>query len=158
MQDKIQAALKGLDARNNDHWTAEGLPSLKALGIEGVKRADVTAVAPHFTRDNLVIETPDEKAKEEAVATAAELAEKAKEELGTIEEQKVKLKIIIDQKTLALQHARADLEEAVANLDKLLHAEFVAGAARKPIHDIMDFVAAQQKQREAKIEAALKGK
>lgn len=153
MKHKIEAALKGLDPRNAEHWTAEGLPSLKAIGIEGIKRADVTAAAPHFTRDNPVLSTPDDEAKEQAKQTAAEAAEAAKAVLGTIEEQKIALQLVIDQKTHALNVAKQELQEAIGELDAILQREFQAGAARKPIHDIMDFIKSQQARREATIEA-----
>ena len=153
MKHKIEAALTGLDPRNAEHWTAEGLPSLKALGIEGIKRADVTAAAPHFTRDNPVLTTPDEEAKEQAKISAAEAAEAAKAELGTIEEQKAALQLNIDRKTHALNVAKQELQEAIGALDEILQREFQAGAARKPIHDIMDFVESQRKRREAAAEA-----
>jgi hypothetical protein len=51
---KILEALKSLEVQNDDHWTANGAPSLteisKLVG-ENVKRKDVTEVAPMFTRE-----------------------------------------------------------------------------------------------------------
>lgn len=157
MQDKIIAALKGLDIRNNEHWTAEGLPSLKALGIEGVKRVDVTSAAPHFTRDNPVIDTPakaDEKSREQEIVEAEE---KAKAQLGTIEEQKARLQLVVEAKAKAMEEARKEYLAAIADLDAVVRQEMVAGVARKPIHDIMDFVKAQREQREARVKVRTGG-
>lgn len=55
MQDKIKLALGQLDPANDDHWIASGLPAMKAIedltGEPGIKRADVEAAMPGFTRD-----------------------------------------------------------------------------------------------------------
>lgn len=52
-------ALKALDPDNNEHWTQEGLPVVaevaKLTGVN-VTRAEVTAAAPHFNRNNLTLE------------------------------------------------------------------------------------------------------
>lgn len=52
-------ALKALDPDNNEHWTQEGLPVVaevaKLTGVN-VTRAEVTAAAPHFNRNNLSLE------------------------------------------------------------------------------------------------------
>lgn len=62
MSDKnaaIVKALQQLDPKNDDHWTNDGLPRLDAIkGVSGIKREDVTAAAPHFTKDNPVFEAP----------------------------------------------------------------------------------------------------
>lgn len=62
MSDKnaaIVKALQQLDPKNDDHWTNDGLPRLDAIkGVSGLKREDVTAAAPHFTKDNPVFEAP----------------------------------------------------------------------------------------------------
>jgi hypothetical protein len=47
--------LKGLDPKNDEHWTADGLPRLAAVGPD-VTRAQVVAVAPLFTRTEPRIE------------------------------------------------------------------------------------------------------
>ena len=52
----IQQALLKLDVKNDDHWTGDGLPRVDKLGISGLKRGDVTAAAPQFTRDNFTLE------------------------------------------------------------------------------------------------------
>lgn len=62
MTDKLKQALRGLDPANKDHWTANGLPRMdvleQALGLKSsdIKREQVTAVAPKFSRTNRVID------------------------------------------------------------------------------------------------------
>lgn len=68
----IKTALSNLDIANNDHWTAQGLPRLDALGKD-ISRPDVNAVAPHFTRSHPSFDLPPglepkEKPEEEAPA------------------------------------------------------------------------------------------
>lgn len=156
MKEKIIAALKGLDPRNSEHWTAEGLPALKALNIEGLKRSDVTEAAPHFTRDNPALTTPNDEIEKEKRDTAAKMAEDAKAKLGTIEEQKAALQVEIDRVQKVMVEARAEYVTLLEKMDVLVRHEQREGVARKPIHDIMDFIASQQKLREDKAKA-LKG-
>lgn len=51
--DLIKAAIEGLDAKNDEHWTAAGLPEVKAvkaaLGSD-VTRAQIEAAAPEAKR------------------------------------------------------------------------------------------------------------
>lgn len=78
--EEIRAALKALDPSNDDHWTADGLPRLGALGIQGLSRQAVTAAAPRFSRENRDLTTSpdpepektpdDEKSTEYGEATA----------------------------------------------------------------------------------------
>lgn len=54
MKDAILKALEQLDPANDEHWTAEGLPSLEAIGkVEGkdLTRADLAAHANGFSRE-----------------------------------------------------------------------------------------------------------
>lgn len=53
MKDAILKALEQLDPSNDEHWTAEGLPSLEAVGkVEGndLTRLDLTTHANGFSR------------------------------------------------------------------------------------------------------------
>lgn len=63
MSDKTAAIIKALgqlDPANSDHWTNDGLPRLDAIkGVSGLKREDVTAAAPLFTKDNPSFEVPE---------------------------------------------------------------------------------------------------
>jgi hypothetical protein len=54
---RILAALAALDSHNDEHWTSVGLPSMAAVtAIAGeVTRRQVEAVAPEFSRTNLVL-------------------------------------------------------------------------------------------------------
>jgi hypothetical protein len=59
----IRGALSKLDPNNDEQWTADGLPridALEALGLKGVTRGQVTAVAPTFTRFNTGMEEEGE--------------------------------------------------------------------------------------------------
>lgn len=64
MSNSIGAALQQLDSSNDNHWTADGMPrldTLKALtGETDITRAQVTEVAPFFSRENPTLETPPE--------------------------------------------------------------------------------------------------
>jgi hypothetical protein len=97
---KIHEALQLLDAKDNSHWTNDGLPRVdivaKLIDAPSLSRADITAAAPTFTRENLTFEpTPPEQdnpaapAQEEGVKTEenpaqdpapSEEQEKAKED------------------------------------------------------------------------------
>jgi hypothetical protein len=67
---RILAALAALDPHNDEHWTSAGLPSMAAVtAMAGeVTRRQVEAVAPEFSRTNLVLPAEDD---EPAVAPAA---------------------------------------------------------------------------------------
>lgn len=74
--EKIQEALKQLDPKNDNHWTAEGAPRLETLRLlaadTSISRDDVNSVDQSLTRDSVI------KAAEKA---AAEL-EAAKKQTG----------------------------------------------------------------------------
>ena len=53
----IQAALLALNVENDDQWTSDGSPRIDALGIPGLKRAEIVAAAPQFSRTNFTVET-----------------------------------------------------------------------------------------------------
>jgi hypothetical protein len=63
-KDVIQEALGKLNPTDNDHWTQDGLPRIGKVeelsGLKGLKRADVTAANPKFTRQAVLDATPDE--------------------------------------------------------------------------------------------------
>lgn len=60
MSQEIIDALKELDPKNDDHWTGDGLPKLSALKDVKANRQEVTAAAPHFTRENPKVEIEQE--------------------------------------------------------------------------------------------------
>lgn len=55
VNEKLLAAVMKLDPANDEHWTQGGDPAISAIevlyGSAGVKRADIKAVAPGFTRE-----------------------------------------------------------------------------------------------------------
>lgn len=144
MSDKIIEALKRLDLTKDEHWTADGLPKVEALGIEGVKRADVTKAAPHFKRDNPVIETPAET-KAQAEAQAAKAAQPTLEERHTAAKEKV------DATYKVLHDAKKAHDAALQELDLLEREIMVETGRRNPQHGIMDYLAAQKKARAERI-------
>jgi hypothetical protein len=93
MSDKnaaIVKALQQLDPKNDDHWTNDGLPRLDAIkGVSGLKREDVTAAAPHFTKDNPVFEAPKADGGESTSGQGADAAPtpQADEQQGDQDEQ-----------------------------------------------------------------------
>lgn len=60
MNQELKKALLKLDVMNPDHWTEQGVPRLDAIGIDGLKRIDVTKAAPQFTRTHPTFELPDQ--------------------------------------------------------------------------------------------------
>lgn len=70
MNEKILAALKKLDPKNDNQWTSDGLPKLESLKFhvgDSVTREQVNAVAPSFTRSNPVVEKQDNGTSSESV-------------------------------------------------------------------------------------------
>ncbi len=68
----IREAVSKLDKENDDHWTGDGLPSMKAVenlvGDSSIKRKDVTQVVGDFRRgDELPAEEVEEEKTEEPV-------------------------------------------------------------------------------------------
>lgn len=63
MAKDLEAALKSLDPKNDEHWTGDGLPRMDALheltGNAELTRKQVGEAAPNFTRDNPQMEKGD---------------------------------------------------------------------------------------------------
>jgi hypothetical protein len=68
----IRGALSDLDPENDDHWTAEGLPRVDALGLTGTSRSAITAAAPFFTRSHNNFEIPPAAQPDPEAATDEE--------------------------------------------------------------------------------------
>lgn len=64
-KNEIKKALLTLDPANPAHWTADNLPRVEALGLDGLKRGEVTRLAPHFTREHPTFDLPDEDEPDE---------------------------------------------------------------------------------------------
>lgn len=62
---QIIEALRALDPKNDDHWTADGLPR---LDVVKASRTGITKAAPNFSRTNLNL---DPKPKEDEVPAPA---------------------------------------------------------------------------------------
>lgn len=139
MTDAIIAALGKLDTGNDDHWTADGQPKLEALGIDGLRRKDVTETAPHFTRANPKIDTPaieEKKAEEKKAPTLEEQLEDAKEAVEKAEK--------------VFMTARKALDDTLVIRDRL-EAEIARGRGSEPSNKaVMDYLAFQKKLREEK--------
>jgi len=72
----IIKALPQLDAKNDDHWTSDGLPRLdvlaKLMKVSNVKRGDVTEAAPNFTKDNPTLAAPEAQGGESTTGQGAD--------------------------------------------------------------------------------------
>lgn len=143
MSEKIIEALKKLDPAADDQWTADGLPKVEALGIEGVKRADVTKAAPHFKRDNPTLDTP-------AVVKAAAEAQPPAPDKSLDERRKVASDALAAA-TKVLKDATKAYDKALVELDDIeREAEVITGRHHEQ-QTIMDYLAAQRKLREEKV-------
>jgi hypothetical protein len=63
----IREALSQLDTLNDDHWTSEGAPKIDAVKelLGGpVTRQDIINAAPHFSRENPIVEEEKSNAEE----------------------------------------------------------------------------------------------
>lgn len=134
-KEAIQEALLKLDTENAEHWTADSLPKVEALGIEGLKRKDITEAAPHFTRDNPTIDTPAVKA--EPVVVPKTLEDRLKE---AAEEVNLAHKAAYD--------ANQRYNKAIGLHDMLTREAAAIHGQRNSQHDIMDYLASQRKLRE----------
>lgn len=162
---KIIEALRKLDPNNDDHWTSDGLPKLDAvegfLG-ESAARADISKVAPKFTRKNNELpDSPAQGAQGPAAATpgtatpqaATEPSAPASDESG--DESGSDLDSQIREKDKEVQAARKEAEEATAKhrelqaeLDELVsQREREVGTVTTAV-DIKRFQESQRKQRE----------
>lgn len=143
MKNKIIDALLKLDQSNEDHWTADGLPKVDALEIEGVTRAQISEAAPHFTKENPVIETPAE-VQDKAEAKAVEEAELDID--GKIAAQQE----VVERKAKVLETVRREYDKEILALDELILEKAGSRKGRQPQHDIMDYLEAQKRRREAR--------
>lgn len=154
----IKDALSKLDATNDEHWTADGLPRLDVVGgLAGgqVKRQDVTNARPGFTRESAAESNDTQPTVETAVEPVGEaplseleLLEKKAEELAK-----------------ELVHAQRETERWRSEAAKLSNEAFVVDTqisrlrARQPNHDtknVRDYIKAQNETRAAKAEAVRK--
>lgn len=154
MSDKnaaIVKALQQLDPKNDDHWTNDGLPRLDAIkGVSGLKREDVTAAAPHFTKDNPVFEAPKADGGESTSGQGADAAPtpQADEQQGGDDEQAQDEQDAgddeqgSDDEQQAQDDADDELEELPAELDE---AEAAVLDAKAKLAEAQEQQAAAQK-------------
>lgn len=55
--EEIKLSLESLDLSDDNHWTDDGAPRLGAVGK--VTRAEINAVAPHFSRSHPSFDLPE---------------------------------------------------------------------------------------------------
>lgn len=182
---KIHEALQLLDAKDNSHWTNDGLPRVdivaKLIDTPNLSRADITAAAPTFTRENLTFEpTPPQQdnpaapAQEEGDATHENPAQDPapeQEQENAQEDQSEPSPLPpldeLDEAQLELDAATkelASLDEqlnaltkkkaaAQAKVDALLEARALHDSPHQNQKDIMAYLEGQAKLREQKAAA-----
>lgn len=170
----LRTALTELDVENDNHWTTEGLPKLDVLkfimGVGNVSRADVDAVAPVFTRTNLVIPeevkpemaqsaAPEEKLAQTVVKEQIEETQRAAKPLtmelrvGLSEALKAffskaregeSVGHIPEMSDIELQELRVKYETI---LEEMLHADKLLDALRLEQTNLIDSVILEQERR-----------
>lgn len=128
-KEAIRDALMELDPMDDGQWTKDGSPrvdivaQLMEVDQVALKRADLVEAAPLFTRDNPVVENPDEADASEAAEEAAveTVSEEAAEE--AVDED------MVDPQT-HLAELQEELEIRKAAYDEAIHA---AAEAQKPV-------------------------
>lgn len=156
-------ALNSLDPANEEHWTSDGSPSLQALQTamgsdKAPKRADVTAAAPLFKRDNRVL--PEMATGAPAVQPTVDGDAAAGQDEPPAEAEA----LVETEEERALREAQAILAEAqereAAARRVVAEAQAKVDAAleqlpEKTQHDnqleIMRFLESQAAQREARV-------
>lgn len=146
-------ALKLLDVNEKSHWTADGLPRVDVVaeltGIKDLKRADITAAAPTFTRENPASEEPAEEEVETKEETSEEQEPSAEEEVAkdnveaaesTLGEEELTTfglteSDILDELELAVAAAEAKVAEADAAVAEAQKVRAEAAAARDALLD-----------------------
>lgn len=163
MSDKTAAIIKALvqlDPANPDHWTGDGLPRLDAIkGVSGIKREDVTAAAPHFTKDNPTLEAPAAQGGESTSGQGADAdptppaadegggdeGEQNGDDDAALDDQDEQDEADqeaeagdLDEAELALLEAKAKLEEAQAVANEAQKAVAAAQAEHDRIVELRD--------------------
>lgn len=135
---EIRAALLKLDAKNDDHWTEDGLPRVDALGLpKGIGRQAVTAAAPLFTRANMVVDEQPKAAPAETIAAEPEKAplvqgtvpagfvppreaKPSEEQLAELEAELAAMQEVVDSHRASLAAKQSELDAAQKRLDALI--------------------------------------
>lgn len=118
---KIREALAALDPANHSDWTDDGMPALDAVSTllgENVKRADVTAAAPGFTREHREFE-PSQKA-DAPETQSVDAAEVRAQEAQKREAAALSLKERLEAKRGEVAEARKKRDEADREWNRLV--------------------------------------
>jgi hypothetical protein len=158
MMEEIKQALLALDPNNDEHWTGDGSPRIDALQISGIKRADITAVAPHFTRENPTLDLDPDLEKQDDVVEEPEEVSDPEEQDDVVEEVsdlEARHKIAVKELAAAekaAEDAQKVLLQKQKQLDEVQDEMRDLNIGRTTQHDIMDYIASQKKLREQKAE------
>ena len=135
----IRALLAEFDPAVDEQWTEDGLPLLDVFPKE-TTRADIAAAAPHFSRENPVIET---------AATKEDIArDEAAERTNSLLGRKAELSKLITDKQRELMGTQQELAKLLAQLDDVERG--LAREAPNAQTTIMDYLAAQRRRYEQK--------
>jgi len=171
--EKIIAALATLDVNDDEHWTNDGLPAIaavqKAADVGPLKRAEITAANPDFTRQSVIdAANKVEDEEPEADEADAEVPEAFKKVDEAEADDEAEQPAVTDQElddmqaeidALTAQHAAIaeqanSAQKAAMDLQRR-RDELIAKQAKnlppdhvKQQHDIADYLASQQRQRE----------
>ncbi len=129
----LTKALASLDAENDEHWTADGLPRVDVVeGLLGGKadRQAITEAAPHFTRDAWRAQKAAQPPTDEK-PTIAEI-ETAMDE-GKNPEIKADGTVTFDELTEQEQLVATLDEQAHEKLEEIREAEAEVAAAQKRV-------------------------
>ncbi len=134
-QEDILEVLHGLDPENDEQWTGDGLPRMDQFS-EGTTRADVTDVAPKFTRATLDFSLESLSEEDGELETEEDL-----------EEQLLKAEAALLKVEAAIVAAQTEYDKLSARRDRLVEAQI---ARQKPGHlqtvDEIQLFLARQKE------------
>jgi hypothetical protein len=143
----ILEKLATLDPANKDHWNQDGQPRLGAVG-EGIKREDIIAVAPLFSRSNPVLPAPVQ-AEPEPEVTEEEIKAEVEKIHDKFDAHRAKLQQANDRVKAALaakSSAEEELEAARLNL-QVVTVEGEKLDTRTDTQINQDYLASELKQR-----------
>lgn len=147
----IRGALQKLDPTRDEQWTTDGLPridALEAIGLKGVTRGQVTAVAPTFTRFNTNLEEEGEDLPEGMVEPPVVEIEEPKASSFQMESSDFAGAAPLEPPpppppSVDPDAAKAALEAAEAELEAAKEVERKAKEAREKASQARDQVVAQ---------------
>jgi len=170
MEEKIREALAKLDPSNDAHWTADGMPAMavveELVGDKSIKRKDVTSAAPGFTRSTPSLGSPspsgdpqpdpeDQAAKSPSPDPQPDPDDGPEEEPDADEEEAAfqAADERVQKAVKGLEEAQKELSQAQKELDLLVAERERKSAGRTSQHDIMNFIASQNRLRQERATA-----